>query len=241
MTGTGSDGVSTPRYRAPLSRDLIVATAIAMADRDGLAGLTMRRLGHRLSVEAMSLYRYVNGREDLLEGITSELVAHLHTDTDTTGGRLDGWQAYLQRFAHTVRDLAIAHPLLFPLIATRHPAASWLRPPLRSIAVVEDFLNALTTRGLTDQQAVTVYRTFTGFLLGQLLLETSSMGAPTSPAEEPLNEGDADVPTTDAELDLTHYPTVTRLQDLLSDHDTTAEFEQALEALLDQLDLQLSQ
>lgn len=84
-------------------------------------------------------------------------------------------------------------------------------------------------------------RMFTSFLLGQLLLETSTMGAPTSPAVEPLNEGDADAPTTDAELDLTHYPTATRLQDLLSDHDTTAEFQQALEALLDQLDLQLSQ
>lgn len=241
MTSTGSDGVSTPRHRAPLSRDLIVAAAIAMADRDGLASLTMRRLGHRLGVEAMSLYRYVNGREDLLEGITSDLVSHLHTDGDGSDGEREGWQAYLQRFAHSVRNVAIAHPLLFPLIATRHPAASWLRPPLRSLAVVEDFLNALIARGLTDEQAVNVYRSFTSFLLGHLLLETSSMGAPTSPAEEPFNEGDADVPTTDAELDLTHFPTVTRLQTTLSDHDTTAEFEQSLEALLDRLDLQLSQ
>jgi TetR/AcrR family tetracycline transcriptional repressor len=233
--------VNSPRHRAPLSRALIVATAIELADRDGVAGLTMRRLGDRLGVEAMSLYRHVNGREDLLEGITGELVAHLHTDAALPTGQLDGWQGYLQRFAHSVRDVALAHPLLFPLIATRHPAASWLRPPLRSIAAVENFLNALTARGLTDQEAVDVYRSFTSFLLGQLLLETASMGAPTSPAEEPLNEGDADTPTTDAELDLSRYPTVTRLQAALSDHDSATEFEQALEALLDRLDLHLSQ
>lgn len=164
--------------RHPLSRDLIVTTAIAMADRDGVAALTMRGLGHRLGVEAMTLYRHVNGREDLLEGMTSRLVAQVRSDPDGPAGPQDGWQSYLQWFAHGVRDVAIAHPLLFPLITTRHPAASWLRPPLRSVAIVEECLNALTARGLTDVQAVGVYRSFTSFLLGHLLLETASLGAP---------------------------------------------------------------
>lgn len=227
--------------RQPLSRDLILRTAIEMADADGVSAVTMRRLGQRLGVEAMSLYRYVNGREDLLEGVTSLLVDQVSSDP---GGRLapeDGWQSYLQWFAHSVREVAVAHPLLFPLIATRHPGATWLRPPLRSVRIVEDFLDALLGRGLTEKQAVGVYRTFTSFLLGHLLLETVNMGATTAPAEEPLDEGDADLPSADADLDLADYPTVRRLRAVLSEDHTAAEFEQGLEALLDRMDLQLSQ
>jgi TetR/AcrR family tetracycline transcriptional repressor len=227
--------------RHPLSRDLIVTAAIALADHDGLATLTMRRLGQSLGVEAMSLYRHVNGREDLLEGMTERLVAQVRRDNPGDAGPLDGWQAYLQRFAHAVRAVAIDHPLVFPLIATRHPAAPWLRPPLRSVAVVEDFLDALTARGLTDRQAVDVYRSFTSFLLGHLLLETAMMGASTAPVEEPLNEGDAPVPTGDDGLDLASYPTVLRLRATLSVDHSSIEFEQGLEALLDRLDLHLSQ
>ena len=48
--------------RPGLSRDRIIATAIDFIDERGLTALTMRRLGNELGVEAMSLYRYVNGR-----------------------------------------------------------------------------------------------------------------------------------------------------------------------------------
>ena len=64
--------------RPGLSRDRIIATAIDFIDERGLTALTMRRLGNELGVEAMSLYRYVNGREDLLEGIVDRMVAELH-------------------------------------------------------------------------------------------------------------------------------------------------------------------
>ena len=91
------------------------------------------------------------GRDDLLEGMVDQMVAQLHLRPD--GGRpgpADGWQAYLQWLAHGVRPLARDHPQVFPLIATRHPAAPWLRPPLRSLRVVEDFLSTLVARGFTD-------------------------------------------------------------------------------------------
>ena len=75
----------------------------------------MRRLGKELGVEAMSLYRYVNGREDLLEGIVDSMVEQLHLRPDDGElGPADGWQAYLQWLAHGVRALAIEHPHSFP-------------------------------------------------------------------------------------------------------------------------------
>ena len=223
--------------RPGLSRDRIIATAIDFIDERGLTALTMRRLGNELGVEAMSLYRYVNGREDLLEGIVDRMVAELHLRSDDALlTATEGWQAYLQWLAHGVRSLARDHPKVFPLIATRHPAAPWLRPPLRSLRVVEDFLTTLIARGFDDARAVEAYRAFSSFLLGHLLLEATLLGAQTGPAEEPLDEGESDVPNADQAVDLADFPQIRRLEGKLSEDHATAEFERALEDLLDRLD-----
>lgn len=227
--------------RQPLSRELVIAAAIEHVDADGIASLTMRGLGKRLGVEAMSLYRYVNGREDLLEGVVAGLMDQLDADP---GDRLqpeDGWQAYLQWVAHEVRAMALAHPSAFPLVATRHPAAPWLRPPLRSLHLVEQFLDALVRRGLSDEQAAQAYRSFTTFLLGHLLQETAAHRRADSGLDEPLDEGDASVPHRDGEATTAGYPTLRRMRPLLSQDHTSEEFEQALEGLLDRMDRTLSQ
>ncbi len=243
MTDTAEDAAASGPSpgRQPLTRDLILETATAFMDAHGTQHLTMRRLGQQLGVEAMSLYRYVNGREDLLEGVVDRLVDQIRVEPGTRMQPEDGWQAFLQWLAHSVRALALEHPAIFPLVATRHPAAPWLRPPLRSLRVVEEFLTSLTARGFTETQAVTAYRTFSSFLLGHLLLEVATLGAETAPVEEPLDEGDAALPGGVQELDLDHFPTVERLRPLLSEDHTDDEFEQALEALLDRIDLDLSQ
>lgn len=227
--------------RGSLSRERIIDRAIEIIDSSGPSSLTMRRLGQDLGVEAMSLYRYINGREDLLEAVIDRLVDELNVDPNGRMAPLDGWQAFLQWIAHEVRRLAQEHPNAFPLIATRHPAAPWLRPPLRSLRVVQEFLDGLVARGFTDDQAVAAYRSFTSFLLGHLLLESAARGASTAPVEEPFNEGDADVPNADAGLEVANYPTLTRLRSKLSEDHTDAEFEKALEALLERMDLDLSQ
>lgn len=216
---------------------MIIATAIDFVDKRGLTALTMRRLGKELGVEAMALYRYVNGREDLLEGMVDQMVGELHLRSDNALlEATSGWQAYLQWLAHGVRSLAREHPKVFPLIATKHPAAPWLRPPLRSLRVVEDFLTTLISRGFDDNRAVQAYRAFSSFLLGHLLLEAALLGAETGPAEEPLDEGGSDVPNADQNLNLDNFPQIHRLQARLAEDHAAAEFEQALEDLLDRLD-----
>jgi TetR/AcrR family transcriptional regulator, tetracycline repressor protein len=227
--------------RTPLSRDGIIQTAIEYVDAHGLGALTMRQLGQLLGVEAMSLYHHVNGREDLLEGIVDTLVSAVEVPPLEPLGPVDGWQAFLQHVAHAVRSIAVDHPNLFPLVATRPPAAPWLRPPLRSLALVEDFLNGLIARDVPEDAVVYVYKQFTSFLLGHLLLDVAERGAETGPPEEPLDEGAAPVPNQDQTQPLRPYATVLRLEDRLRTHDPEAEFEGALEALLDRLDRDLSQ
>ena len=231
-------GEPVPSERIALDRDRILHAALDHIDEQGLPGLTMRRLGQRVGVEAMSLYRYVAGREDLLEAVVAVLLADL-VDLDEQLGRT--WQGYLQNLAHAVRRIAVEHPAAFPLVATRHPAAPWLRPPLRSVEVVNTFLSALLGHGFTDEQAVDAYRSFSSFLLGQLLLESAVRGAETGPVEEPLDEGGATIPEGDGQLSLKVAPEVLRLRPLLSEDRSDEEFEVSLEVLLDRLSQELSQ
>ena len=86
-----------------------------------------------------------------------------------------------------------------------------------------------------------MYRAFSSFLLGQLLLESAVRGADTSPVEEPMDEGDAQLPNEDGQVDLSDSPTIARMQSLLSDDRSKEEFEIALETLLDRLEMSLSQ
>ncbi|GAB2686990.1 TetR/AcrR family transcriptional regulator [Thalassiella azotivora] len=222
--------------RGALSRETIVEAALDHVDRHGLAALTMRRLGADLEVEAMSLYGYVDGREDLLDGMVDALVDGLHLDParhDLRDG--DGWQAYLQWLAHAVRRTALEHPRAFPLVATRHPAAPWLRPPLRSLQVVDDFLGALTSRGFTLEAAVRAYRVFSSFLLGYLLLESAQVGDAAAVLADARLASDAP----DEGVDPQEFPLVHRARGLLSEQAPHEDFESALERVLDQIEQDL--
>lgn len=216
--------------RVPLDRGRIIRAAVAFIDEAGLAGLTMRRLGASLDVEAMSLYRYVPGREDLLDAVVCAIIDEMYDDADVLQEPTDGWQDFLQRLAHGVRRVALAHPRAFPLVASRPPEAPWLRPPLRDLRWVESFLQGLDSEGFGEEAAVAAYRAFTSFLLGHLLLEVSAHGADVGP----LDVLDDDEPQSPA---LDGYPMVRRLQGPLSQDHSAAEFEESLENLLERLTL----
>jgi len=225
-------GKPPPSERVPLSRERIVTAAVEFIDEHGLPGLTMRRLGERLGVEAMSMYRYLPGREELLDAVVERIVAEMRQDDDVIDAPRDGWQDFLQRLAHGVRRVALAHPRAFPLVASRPLEAPWLRPPLRSLDWVEKFLNGLLDEGFDDDTAVGAYRAFTSFLLGHLLLEVATHGADVGPLDV-LEEDDRPDSLED-------YPTVDRLREALSEDHAAVEFEEALEELLRRIGLTLS-
>ncbi|MFJ6678412.1 TetR family transcriptional regulator [Microbacterium sp. NPDC091382] len=221
-----------------LSRAVIIEAALGLVDRKGPSGLSMRALGAELGVEAMSLYRHVHGKEDLLEGIVDELTAELVVVMEREAEA--HWQTFLQNVAHEVRDIAVAHPRAFPLIATRHPAAPWLRPPLRSIEAVDIFLRVLLAQGFTDEQAVVAYRGFSSFLIGQLLLEAAVRGADVGGTVVGQAETGPVAADGAQSSSLDDAPEVRRLRPLLSEDHSAEEFDTALEVLLDRLEVDLS-
>ncbi len=223
-------GGTPPSARIPLDRTRILTTAVQFIDEHGLLDLTMRKLGAVLGVEAMSLYRYVPGREELLDGVVDTIVGEMYDDDDVIHEPQDGWQDFLQRLAHGVRRIALAHPIAFPLVASRPPEAPWLRPPLRNLHWVESFLHGLMSEGFSDKSAVAAYRAFTSFLLGHLLLEVSSLGADVGPLDV-LDSGEHE------SEHLVEYPIVKRLSSALAEDHSAVEFEESLEHLLDRLAL----
>ncbi|WP_197681065.1 TetR/AcrR family transcriptional regulator C-terminal domain-containing protein [Nocardioides scoriae] len=227
------NGDPLPSNKAPLSRRRVVDAALAYIDQDGLPSLTMRRLGNLLGVEAMSLYRYVPGKQELLDAVVERLVLNLEDDELVLREPEDGWEDFLQRLAHGIRRIALEHPKAFPLVVSRPAGGPWLRPPLRSLEWVESFLNGLIVEGFTEDDALGAYRAFTSFLLGHLLLEVATHGADVGPLDV-LEDGSSQ---DDA---LAGYSTVRRLRTRLSEDQSRVEFEESLESLLDRMALLLA-
>jgi AcrR family transcriptional regulator len=213
-----------------LSRERIVRSALTFIEERGLKELTMRELGGSLGVEAMSLYRYLPSREALLDAVVEHVVDDLYGDPGVLLAPRHGWQDFLVRLAHGVRRIAQTYPQTFPLVASRPPAAPWVRPPLRSLRWIEAFLDALTSAGFSDRAAVDAYRAFSSFLLGHLLLEVAGRGADIAVIGEPTLGRDAQQQV------LAAYPVLERMSGLMAQDRADAEFEESLENLLDRLD-----
>nr|WP_275889511.1 TetR/AcrR family transcriptional regulator [Nakamurella flavida] len=210
-----------------MDRRRILGSAVEIIDRDGLRALTMRRLGAHLGVEAMAIYHHVPGREALLDGIVEVVVDELYGDPEVHLVSSD-WARYLHELAHGVRRIALAHPQVFPLVATRPSAATWVRPPLRSLRWIDGFLLTLRQCGFSDRAATDAYQAFNSFLVGHLLLEVSQQGADIGPVDDPD-------PGKPRRSDLADYPLLAELAPQLAQDRSAEEFEETLQALIERL------
>jgi AcrR family transcriptional regulator len=105
---------SNAEPRVPLSRERVLRAAIALADQSGLESLTMRRLGHELGVEAMSLYNHVANKDDILDGIVDLVVSDI--DVPPTG---TDWKTAMRQRAISAHEVLLAHPWAAMLIMSR--------------------------------------------------------------------------------------------------------------------------
>lgn len=111
------------RPRPPLSRDQIVATAVALADEDGIAAVSMRKVAAALDVEAMSLYHHVANKDDLLDGMVDAVMAEFEVPADEPD-----WRAALQHRCTSARLALRRHPWALSLLGSRtSPGLATLR------------------------------------------------------------------------------------------------------------------
>lgn len=95
--------------RAPLTRERLLRAGVALADGEGMAALTMRRLGQAVGVEAMSLYHHVSGKGPLVDGMTDLVVDELNEAVAALTPTGD-WAADLRARVLRAREVMLAHP-----------------------------------------------------------------------------------------------------------------------------------
>ncbi|GAA3032449.1 TetR/AcrR family transcriptional regulator [Actinokineospora globicatena] len=99
--------------RTRLTREQVLAAGVELADAVGIDGVTMRKLGQALCVEAMSLYHHVANKEQLLDGMTDLVYTEIQLPQDTD------WRTAMQVRAHSLRDTLNRHPWALRLVGSR--------------------------------------------------------------------------------------------------------------------------
>ena len=117
------DTTSTKRPRQKLSRERVLAAALRLADKEGIDAVSMRRLGQALGVEAMSLYKHVAGKEDILDGIADLVMEEVEVPS-----RDQPWQTALRQSAISTHRALLRHPWASAVLESRrNPGPTRLR------------------------------------------------------------------------------------------------------------------
>lgn len=148
---------SSSGRRRPLNRDRVLRAAVAMADRDGLEALSMRRLGHNLGVEAMALYNHVKNKDDLLDGVTNLVLGEIELPATAD------WRADIRRHATSAHEVFSRHPWACQL------SLSPKRVVPASVQRADWILRRLREAGFNDRLTYHAYHALDAHILGYTL------------------------------------------------------------------------
>lgn len=145
--------------RAPLDRPTIVATAMALADREGVEAITMRKLAERLDYKVMSLYNHVANKEELL----TEMVDTVAEEIEAPRPDCPPMTA-VRGLALSFRAALLAHPWAPPLWNRHMPGPARARQ-------MEHLLRTLAESGLSPEIAHHGFHAVINHVLGYTLQE----------------------------------------------------------------------
>ena len=207
----------TTQKRAPLNRDRVLRAALELADEGGIGALTMQAIGRRLSVEAMSLYRHVRNKDDILDGIVDLVFAEIELPADRSS-----WRLVLRARSISTRAALRRHPWAITLMESR------MAPGPSNLRSHDEMLAVLLDAGFSAAMATHSSNLVDSYVLGFALQETSF---PFSNAEELAAVGGVLL----AQVPVDEYPSFVRVgaELLASGFDYADEFEFGLDLILD--------
>jgi AcrR family transcriptional regulator len=201
--------------RAPLNRDAIVTAALAEIDGKGLDGLSMRRLGAALGVEAMALYHHFPSKDDLLDGVMERLLAEV--DLPPVGSMPPIER--LRIFVRSYRQIAIRHPHAFVLLAVRRFNTEV------ALALYERILDALDEAGFDAIHSARLFRLIGYYASGAGLAEIAMRS----------QESDAASAKAESVTERQHFPRVAAVSRYMRAGSLDAVFEFGLDLLFDEI------
>lgn len=148
-----------PRQR--LTREKVLRAALDFVDANGLAALSMHKLGAELGVQGMSLYSHVANKDALLDGIVEAMT--WEAQMPPAGGT--DWRDALRHLAGEIRGIILRHPAAAPLLVSRRIM------PTRRLEQVDAYIRLLMRAGFTEDRAMDVLRTVYMYAHGYALAE----------------------------------------------------------------------
>ena len=164
---------NAPEVRTRLTRERVLRAAIALVDEDGIDSLTMRKLGHRLGVEAMSLYNHVVNKDDILDGILDIVVGEIEQPSAGSD-----WRAAMRRRAISVHEVLSRHPWASALMESRtSPGPAQLR-------YYDSVIGSLRGAGFSIAMAAHAFSALDSYIYGFSLQQLSLPFENTEQLEE---------------------------------------------------------
>jgi AcrR family transcriptional regulator len=208
------------RDNGQLNRSMILQTALRIVDRDGVDGLSMRRLSEAVGRDPVMLYRHVPNKAAVLDGVAEMVLAQLSVDSTDPD-----WADQLRTVARDFRQLALTHPNVVPLLVTRPLATPLGQRPPGMLRPLEDVLALLTSAGFTGNDALHIYRVLFGYLYGHILNELQEVIERPEETDDVLRLGLH-------RLAITEFPRLRELAPALASYDGAAELDRFLDLLL---------
>lgn len=206
------------KERNTLSRERVVKAAIAIADAHGIGGLTMRRLGRSLGVEAMSLYHHVASKDDVLDGMADAITEEIGPPQGAN------WKEAMRSRANSAREVFRGHPWAIGLVDSRRsPGPGTLG---HAEAVIGSLREAGFSLSLTLHAHILLDSYIYGFALQETSLPVSTDEESDAFAEEMLEVMGQTYP---------HLAELTRARVLDPEYRFGMEFEFGLDLILDRL------
>jgi AcrR family transcriptional regulator len=200
------------KTRPTLTRDRVVRAAVTLADQDGLDGLTMRRLGEAVGVEAMSLYHHVASKEDLLDGMVDLIFSEIDLSVADDGD----WRRAMRQRAISARDVLARHGWAIGLMDSRSS------PGPATMTHFDDALRCLRGAGFSVEMTVHAYGVIYSYVYG-FVIQTLSRDLRTHQAQQILELTGSD-----------RYPSAREITEYLlrAGDEDTPNFERGLDLIL---------
>jgi AcrR family transcriptional regulator len=216
---TNTEAGTEPRL--PLSRERVLRAAVELCDEEGIEALTMRRLGHRLGVEAMSLYNHVANKDDILDGIVDLVVGEIEVPSPG-----EPWKDAMRRRAHSARETLARHSWAATMVESRP------RPGPYALRYHDAVIGSLRAGGFSIAMAAHAFAILDAYIYGFALQVTS---LPFDSGEEAADVAEMVL----AQFPVDEYPS---FAEMIVDHvlqpgyDFAAEFGFGLDLILDALE-----
>ncbi len=209
-----------PEPRFPLTREQVLRAAIDLADRGGIDAVSMRELGRKLGVEAMSLYNHISNKDDLLDGMM-DLVAG---EIDLPAAETD-WREAMRVRAVSARAAFTRHPWAAGLIDSR------VRGGPGRLRYFEAILGALRKAGFTLAHAARAFSLIDSYIYGFCRQSASIVSAEGADAADSAAAFSRSLPVGE----YPHLAQMAAMQAAKPGYDEEADFEFGLKLILDGL------